>query len=89
MSATITTKASRTTTSGSGLDASVPTAILTALVCSLTASVITFAVVDAGSTRGAGSSHTAVDRVSLPEQCKQFYNDGTDRWVECMGVGRK
>ena len=25
---------------------------------------------------------------SLPEICHPFYNDGTGRWAECMGVGR-
>lgn len=25
----------------------------------------------------------------LPTTCQPFYNDGTDRWKECMGVGIK
>lgn len=28
-------------------------------------------------------------RVHLPTKCRPFYNDGTDRWIECMGVGYK
>ena len=32
---------------------------------------------------------TVTERVHLPTKCKEFYNDGTDRWVECMGVGYK
>jgi len=24
---------------------------------------------------------------SLPTVCREFYNDGTDRWAACMGVG--
>lgn len=23
----------------------------------------------------------------LPTKCRPFYNDGTDRWKDCMGVG--
>ena len=25
----------------------------------------------------------------LPELCRQFYNDGSGRWAECIGVGPK
>ena len=25
--------------------------------------------------------------VHLPSKCQPFYNDGTGRWAECMGVG--
>lgn len=25
----------------------------------------------------------------LPTTCRPFYNDGTGRWIECMGVGLK
>lgn len=25
----------------------------------------------------------------LPSVCQQYYNNGTDQWIECMGVGRK
>lgn len=25
----------------------------------------------------------------LPTKCRQYYNTGTDQWIECMGVGRK
>lgn len=24
---------------------------------------------------------------TLPQKCRQYYNDGTERWVNCMGVG--
>lgn len=27
--------------------------------------------------------------LSLPEKCREFYNDGTDAWINCMGVGYK
>ncbi len=30
-----------------------------------------------------------VRRKELPEICSPFYNDGTGRWAECMGVGPK
>lgn len=30
-----------------------------------------------------------VERVHLPTKCAPFYNDGSDRWIECMGVGYK
>lgn len=23
----------------------------------------------------------------LPTRCRVYYTDGTDRWIECMGVG--
>ena len=29
------------------------------------------------------------EKTHLPSLCKQYYNDGTDAWIECMGVGRK
>lgn len=28
-------------------------------------------------------------RNELPQSCAQFYNDGTDQWIECIGVGRR
>jgi hypothetical protein len=30
-----------------------------------------------------------VERVHLPTKCRPLYNNGTDEWIECMGVGRK
>lgn len=30
-----------------------------------------------------------VTRTHLPTKCRPFYNDGTGRWAECMGVGPK
>ena len=27
------------------------------------------------------------ERLSLPQKCKPYYNDGTERWIDCMGVG--
>ena len=30
-----------------------------------------------------------VERTHLPSECQQYYNDGTDQWKECMGVGYK
>jgi hypothetical protein len=24
---------------------------------------------------------------SLPVKCRPYYNDGTERWINCMGVG--
>jgi len=36
------------------------------------------------------SSHTHMKvEKTLPEKCHPFYNDGTGRWAECMGVGPK
>lgn len=29
------------------------------------------------------------EREHLPTKCAPYYNDGTDQWIECMGVGRK
>jgi len=28
-------------------------------------------------------------QLTLPEKCRKFYNDGTDRWVNCIGVEYK
>lgn len=28
-------------------------------------------------------------RAPLPVRCAPYYNDGTDRWKDCMGVGYK
>jgi len=28
-------------------------------------------------------------RQSLPQKCAKFYADGTERWIDCMGVGYK
>lgn len=25
--------------------------------------------------------------LTLPEKCQSYYNDGTDKWKDCMGVG--
>ena len=33
--------------------------------------------------------HMNNERISLPEKCHTFYNDGTGRWADCMGVGYK
>lgn len=33
--------------------------------------------------------HTQAPKQSLPAKCRPFYNDGTGRWIECMGVGLK
>lgn len=27
------------------------------------------------------------DIPTLPQKCGMYYNDGTERWKECMGVG--
>lgn len=29
------------------------------------------------------------ERRHQPTECEQYYNDGTDNWKECMGVGYK
>jgi len=29
----------------------------------------------------------SIDRSHLPSECEKYYNDGTDRWKDCMGVG--
>lgn len=35
------------------------------------------------------ASDTSLRYHHLPTVCAPFYNDGTDRWRECMGVGKK
>jgi len=29
------------------------------------------------------------ERRHLPSECQSYYNDGTDRWKDCIGVGYK
>ena len=26
---------------------------------------------------------------TLPQKCQQYYNNGTEEWIDCMGVGYK
>ena len=44
-----------------------------------------------GELRFALPSRQATPKVKfhLPTFCQKFYNDGTGRWIECMGVGLK
>ena len=28
-------------------------------------------------------------RIDRPERCAQYLNDGTDRWINCMGVEKR
>ena len=32
---------------------------------------------------------TPIEPTPLPERCAEFYNNGTDEWKDCMGVGLK
>jgi len=34
-----------------------------------------------------GSQVVRYERVHLPTTCRPYYNDGTERWINCMGVG--
>jgi len=81
---------STTTTTRSGSIAGAVTLILMALaLCSLTAVICIAAHVASVSQDAqpdAGSAHTSE---TLPAKCRQYYNDGTGRWIECMGVGLK
>ena len=84
------TSTSTTTTTPSGSIAGVLTLILTvSALCSLTA-VIFIALQDAR-LEAAGTLAVRSERISgtLPRKCEEFYNDGTGRWIECMGVGLK
>ena len=80
----------RTTTTPSGSCAGVMMLTLTVSALCLLTSVIFTALLDANS-EAAGTR--AVESVSisnhLPTKCRQFLNNGTDQWIECMGVGRK
>jgi hypothetical protein len=84
------TKASRTTTIRSGFWSGLLTVTLTASVLLWTTLEICTAVQDAHieavATRAVQSERTSE---TLPQSCRQFYNNGTDQWIECMGVGRK
>lgn len=78
------------TTRTSGLNLGVPTAILTALVCSLIVLVTFTKLLDAKLARDAIlAAESEPSSESLPTKCEPFYNDGTGRWIECMGVGLK
>ncbi len=33
--------------------------------------------------------HMRMKAVPLPVKCAPYYNDGTDSWINCMGVGYK
>lgn len=41
--------------------------------------------------QNAKASETPKERVrfNLPAKCQPYYNDGTERWINCMGVGKK
>ena len=32
---------------------------------------------------------TPTQGITLPRKCAPFYLDGTDKWITCMGVGKK
>ena len=43
-----------------------------------------------GYTKAAGqfvADAPTAQRQSLPEKCAPYYQDGTDAWINCMGVG--
>jgi len=35
------------------------------------------------------AARNRAQRIELPQLCAQYYNDGTGRWAECMGVEPK
>ena len=78
------------TTTLSGSNVGVLTLILTVSVCSLLISQMFIKLRDGSedrnATRGAASESTSVH---LPTKCRPYYNDGTDNWINCMGVGKK
>lgn len=34
-------------------------------------------------------NHERQERRHLPTECREYYNDGTDRWIKCMNVEHK
>ncbi len=32
---------------------------------------------------------TPEPELTLPQKCAQYYDDGSDRWIDCMGVGKR
>lgn len=78
---------SKTTTHGTGW-VLIPVMTALGLLLLLFTFVVLFAAHD-HATRDTASKPRTSKRVSLPQQCAQFYNNGTDQWIECMGVGRK
>ena len=51
--------------------------------------LLVMAVVVARSLNRIESRQEMPEKTHLPSLCKPYYNDGTDAWAECMGVGRK
>lgn len=79
-----------TTTTRSGSIAGVLT--LTSMVlalCSLTAVIFTALLDERNEAAGARAVESVRISKTLPAKCEQFYNNGTDQWIECMGVGKK
>lgn len=57
--------------------------ITTALAVAVT-SILACVIRDAGK-----AEEPARVSMGLPEKCAPHYNDGTDAWKDCMGVGYK
>ena len=79
-----------TITTPSGCIAGVMTLILMALALCLITAVIFTALLDERS-EAAGTRAVESVRISktLPEKCRQYYNNGTGQWAQCMGVEPK
>ena len=39
--------------------------------------------------KGQVTQSVTMARQSLPQKCAPYYNDGTEQWIDCMGVGYK
>jgi len=57
--------------------------ILMILIISLSISI---AVIKTAYTTQRMIEDNRTEREHLPSKCEQYYNDGTDRWKDCMGV---
>lgn len=79
---------SKTTTHGAG-SILTPVMIVMVFLLSQFTSAVLFAALD-HATRDTVSNPRASKRVThRPQLCERYYNDGTDRWIECMGVGKR
>lgn len=74
---------SKITTGASGFWIGVMMTTVTVLSLSL------YVWVEVSSVPCAPEVSTVPKRVPLPRKCAEYYNDGTGRWAECMGVGKK
>ena len=63
-------------------------AVCVVFVCVLLVS-FSYAVIDTASNIRENVNKDIKDIKHLPSECEKYYEDGTDNWKDCMGVGYK